>query len=161
MRSVNIPMEELAKLLQVQLDNGGRAVLTVTGVSMLPILRDRRDSVELVRVTKPLKRGDLILYRRENGQYVLHRIVRADAEGFICCGDNQWEPEEVTAGQVMAVVSGFVRAGKSHSVTHKGYRLYAWLWTGLFPVRRPLIVIRRFLGKGRRSLRRFYADKRL
>lgn len=161
MRSVNIPMEELAKLLQMQLDNGGRATLTVTGVSMLPMLRDRRDSVELITATQPPKKGDLILYRRVNGQYVLHRIIRADAEEFICCGDNQWEQESVAASQMVAVVQGFSRAGKSYTVTHMSYRLYVWLWTGLFPVRRPLIALRRMLSRWRRMLRRFYADKRL
>lgn len=156
MRAVDIPMEELAKLLQLQLDHGGEATLTVTGVSMLPMLYNRRDSVKLAVITAPLKKGDLILYRRENGQYVLHRIVRCrDVKEFVCCGDNQWEPETVTAGQVMAVVSGFSRAGKTYTVTHRGYRLYVWLWVGLYPVRRVLIALRRVLGRVRRALRRF------
>lgn len=156
MQSVNIPMEELAKLLQVQLDNGGRAVLTVTGVSMLPMLRDRRDSVELAVVTAPLKKGDLTLYHRENGQYVLHRIVGVtDKNEFMCCGDNQWEPETVTKSQIMAVVKGFTRAGKSYTVSHRGYRIYACLWVGLFPIRRPLIAMRRLLGRTRRAFRKF------
>lgn len=53
MRAVDIPMEELAKLLQLQLDHGGEATLTVTGVSMLPMLYNRRDSVKLAVITAP------------------------------------------------------------------------------------------------------------
>lgn len=138
----------------MQMDCGGRASLTVTGVSMLPMLRDRLDSVELVEVTGTLKKGDVILYRRGNGRFVLHRIVRAGAKNFICCGDNQWEPESVARGQVLAVVSRFTRAEKSYSVAHKGYKLYAWIWTGLFPVRRQLITMRRWMGRLRRKVRK-------
>lgn len=156
LRSVNIPMEDLAKLLRVQMDHGSGASLTITGASMLPMLRDHRDSVELAVVTAPLKKGDLPLYRRESGQYVLHRIVGVtDKNEFICCGDNQWEPETVAEGQIMAVVKGFTRAGKSYTVSHKGYQIYVWLWVGLFPIRCPLIAMRRLLGRMRKAFRKF------
>ena len=155
MQTVTIPMEQLAQLLQVQLAQGGRAELNVTGNSMKPMLHHRRDAVSLVPADGQLKKGDLILYRRENGKYVLHRIVRVRGElEFICSGDNQWEPETVFDQQVMAVVTGFRRDGKQYDVGHKGYRLYVWLWVGMFPVRRPIIALRRRLGRLRRALRK-------
>ena len=151
MRSVNIPMEELVKLLREQLSSGVAASLRVTGSSMHPMLRNRRDSVLLAPVSEPLKKGDIILYRRQNGQYVLHRIVRTN-DKLTCCGDNQWRSEQIDETQVIAAVSGFTRGDKTYAVTHTGYRCYRAVWTAIYPIRRPLIALRRSLGKLRRAI---------
>ena len=74
MKKVAIPMEELMPLLQLQMEASGSAVLTVTGWSMLPMLHQGRDTVTLSPLPEKLKKYDLPLYQRENGQYVLHRI---------------------------------------------------------------------------------------
>ena len=148
MQTVIISMQSLAQVLQLQLDQGGRAALTVTGSSMMPMLHSHRDTVYLVPAPQKLKKGDLILYRRENGKYVLHRIVSVRSEEeFVCSGDNQWEPERVFARQVFALVDEFSRAGKRYSVEHTGYRAYVWFWVAIFPIRRPVICVRRFLGR--------------
>ena len=95
MRTVPLPMEQLTQLLAVQMEKG-EAPLRVTGSSMHPVLRDQKDTVYLQKPQKPLKTGDVILYRRDNGAYVLHRIVKCRGEGrYICSGDNQYDPEEV------------------------------------------------------------------
>ena len=67
MKQIAIPMEELMPLLQLQMETGGSARLTVTGSSMMPMLRDRKDQVFLEPITGPLKKGDLPLYRRTDG----------------------------------------------------------------------------------------------
>lgn len=154
MQTVPIPMEQLAQLLAVQLKNGA-APLRVTGSSMHPVLRDRRDTVYLQASQRPLKRGDVILYCRDNGTYVLHRIVRVEAEGkYICSGDNQYTPESVEAGQVLAVMESFCRNGRVYAPGHPGYRAFVCAWVGLFPVRRPLLAMRRRLGWLRTRLRK-------
>ena len=147
-----IPMEELAEILSLQMASGGTARLVVTGDSMYPTFRHRKDVVFLQPVSRALKRGDLILYKRENGQYVLHRIVTKPKNGaFICCGDNQWEKEPVKAHQVIAVTNGFIRKGKPGNESDFSYRLRVGLWIFLFPVRRPLLALRRKLGRLRRK----------
>ena len=151
MQISTIPMESLAEILSLQMESGGTARLVVTGNSMYPTLRHRKDVVHLVPASKPLKKGDLILYQRENGQYVLHRIVSNPKNGnFICCGDNQWEKEPVSQKQVIAVTDGFIRGGKTYKNTFLYHRLWVGLWTCLFPVRRPLLALRRMLGRLRR-----------
>lgn len=155
MELTTIPMEELAPLLQLQLDKGGEAFLVVTGSSMYPTLRHRKDGVVLVPAEKPFKRGDLILYIRQNGQYVLHRIVSRPKNGdFICSGDNQWLPETVNEDQVKAVVSTYVRGGKKISVDSFSARFFIGIWVALFPVRKPIIRLRRVLGRLRRKCRK-------
>lgn len=148
-----IPMEDLTELLSLQMESGGVARLVVTGSSMYPTLRHRKDTVFLKPISKPLNRGDLILYRRNNGQYVLHRIVSKPKNGaFICCGDNQWQKEPVTESQVIAVTDGFVRKGKSYGEDHFGYRAWVWVWLLLFPFRRPILALRRVCGRLRKQI---------
>ena len=145
-----IPMEELAPLLMLQLEKGGKTTLTVTGGSMLPMLHSGRDTVTLIPLADRQKKGDIILYRRDNGRYVLHRIIACSELGYICCGDNQAEKETVEHRQLLAVVDRFTRNGKEYTVSAVGYRLYKTLWVGLFPLRKYYIPLRRFLGNKRR-----------
>lgn len=142
-----IPMEDLVQLLLLQMENGGKAKLTVTGYSMMPMLRNRTDTVELKINEGRQKKGDIILYRRENGSYVLHRIIGLWDSGYICSGDNQAVREPVSEQQVIAVVDGFWRNGNRYSLDHAGYRLYTAICVGLFPLRGVYIAIRRPLGK--------------
>ena len=152
MHTESMPMEQLAQLLAVQLENG-TAPLRVTGSSMHPILRHRRDTVYLQRPEEPLKKGDVIFYCRDNGRYVLHRIVRVIGEGqYICSGDNQYIPETVLQPQVLAVAESFRRGKKSVTTRHVGYRIFVWVWVGLFPVRRPILAVRRGLGRLRNRI---------
>lgn len=151
MRTETIPMEQLSELLMVQLERGV-APLRVTGISMHPTFRNGKDTVFLQRPATALRRGDVILYRRENGQYVLHRIVRLKDGLLILSGDNQHEPEPVEQSQVIARVESFRRKGRVYAASHLGYRVWVWLWVALFPVRKPILTLRRGIGKIRRRL---------
>lgn len=151
MQIKRLPMEALSELLMLQLASDGTARLSVTGYSMMPMLRDRKDSVALRKAEGLLKKGDIIFYRRENGSFVLHRIIRLKDGGYICCGDNQAETEPVSQEQVFAVVTGYFRQEKQRSLKNPAYLLYKALWVGLFPLRKYYIRIRRRLGKWRRD----------
>lgn len=151
MRTEAIPMEELAKLLSVQLQHG-LAPLRVTGSSMHPVFRNRLDTVMLRSFDGRVKRGDVVLYRREDGAFILHRAITCpDSEGFLCAGDNQYLAEHVCLEQVLAVVESFQRGSKQIPVNNIGYRLFVWFWVGLFPIRRPVLALRRRLGRLRRK----------
>ena len=151
-QTVAVPMEVLSELIVEQLQQGGRAKLNVTGISMMPMLYNRRDAVLLIPVSHRQKRGDVILYRRENGRYVLHRIIAVTSNGYICSGDNQAMREPVAHQQLIAVVDGFIRNGKNYTLDHPGYRFYQAVWVGLFPLRPAYIALRRWLGKIRRRI---------
>lgn len=148
-----VPMESLAELLSLQMESGGVARLVVTGSSMHPTLRHRRDAVFLRSVERELKRGDLILYRRANGRFVLHRIVsKPKGDMFFCAGDNQWQREVVTASQVLAITDGFVRNKKNYAEDNLFYRSWVSFWIMLLPVRRPILSLRRCLGRIRKAI---------
>ena len=118
-------------LIRESLAEGKSVRFSPKGVSMLPMLRQGQDSVVLSPVPGKLQKYDLPLYQRQNGKYVLHRIV-AVGDTYTCLGDNQLTPERgLRHEQMVAVVTGFYRGEKYHSVTELGYRLYCRLWYGL------------------------------
>ena len=82
----------------------------VKGVSMRPFLRNA-DFAYLTALPKTIKKGDILLFQRENRQYVLHRVYKIKKDGsFLMLGDNQKIPEPVSPCQLRAKVS-FVRCG--------------------------------------------------
>lgn len=122
-------------LIQEKLGNGGSVTFSPKGTSMLPMLRQGKDTVTLSPVTKKLNKFDLPLYRRDNGQYVLHRIVEV-GDTLTCIGDNQFELErEVRFDQVIGVVTMFSRDGRTCSVEDFSYWLYCRAWHYSRPVR--------------------------
>ena len=161
MRKVSISMDELVPILQMQMETAGSAVLTVTGYSMLPMLHNGKDTVRLTPVKGAVKKGDLILYKRDNGVYVLHRILCVKGSTLICCGDNQYITEKIGTHQVLAVVSGFVRNGKTYRAEDRGYRAYVFWWVALHPIRILYLIPRRLLGWILAMIRRWRRGKRL
>ena len=148
-----VSIESLIPVIRLQLENGGRSHLVVTGSSMHPTLRHCKDMVELIPPPAQLRRGDLILYHRPDGLYVLHRIVTEPENGkFICSGDNQWEPEDVCADQVIALVDIYVRDGKRIPVGRWSCRLWTGLWVSMFPIRKPFLKMRRVFGQWRKKI---------
>ena len=117
---------------------------------MLPMLRQGLDSVVLSPVPDRLHKYDLPLYRRKDGQFVLHRIVET-GETYTCVGDNQFELERgLEQEQMLALVTKFYRNGKPYYVTDLSYRIYCRFWHYSRSVRR---LWRRGIGFLRRHLK--------
>ena len=117
-----------------ELERTGKLVYTNVGDSMMPLIRQDKDL--LIIEKKPegrLKKYDVPLYRRDSGQYVLHRILKVRDQDYVICGDNRWKREYgITDRHIIGVLTGIVRDGKTVSVNDKGYRLYVHLWCGLY-----------------------------
>lgn len=119
--------------LETELKKGNICVQTTVGDSMFPMLRDRRDTVIIEPVKGRLKRYDLPLYRRPNGQYVLHRILKVKPEGYVICGDNRYVKEDsVPEEWILGVVTGFYRNNRFITVDDWRYRLYVHVWCDFF-----------------------------
>ena len=143
-------LDELMPLIREQLAAGQRVRFSPQGVSMLPMLRQGIDSVELSPLPEKLHKYDLPLYRRENGQYVLHRVIDV-GETYTCMGDNQFAPEPgVLHSQMIALVTSFSRGGREVSVKAPLYRAYCRIWHRSRPARQLWRRGKRFL---RRILR--------
>lgn len=86
--------EMLEPIIREKLSMGGRVIIKPKGTSMLPLIRQGIDEVELSPLPSGrLKKYDIPFYKRKNGQFVLHRIVRVKKDSYVLCGDNQNELE--------------------------------------------------------------------
>lgn len=76
-------LEYLMPVFRERLENGQSVQFLPQGTSMLPMIRQGVDSVVVSPLApgEPLKLYDLPLYQRENGQYVLHRVVGVESGG--------------------------------------------------------------------------------
>ena len=130
-----VEMSRIEPAIRQIVEVGGVVRLTVTGQSMFPTLVEKRDSVLLVKPDK-IKKGDIVLYQRKNGDYVLHRIVKKKKDEFSLCGDNQTIIEcPIYREQIFGVVSGIVRKGKIIPVTDVKYRIASFVWTRFIGLR--------------------------
>lgn len=137
------------------LEEGQAIEIHPYGFSMYPLITSPSDSVIVCPVeAETLKTGDILLYRRESGLLVLHRICRIKKDGFYFTGDNQTEIEgPLQAQQLLAKVTHIRRKGHTFSIKHPIYRVCSRIWLILRPVR-PLIS--RPIGKIWRTLQRIF-----
>ncbi len=155
--------ETLSPLMEECLEAGQQVVLTITGNSMAPFLRHHRDRVVLVKPADvtALQVGDVPLYRRANGQLLLHRIVERDdgccRQGFgiketlpslhvgqpltyTLCGDAQAAVEpNIQPQQILAVAVAFWRKGKRWECASTSYQARVVRWYRWMPLRVPLM----------------------
>ncbi len=181
-RDVRIPMEELSPLLLECLEQGQEVVLTVTGNSMFPFLCHCRDQVVLVKVDgSTLQPGDVPLYRRRDGQFVLHRVVvrddgqeryiigeraplpSVDAGGrlrYTMLGDAQTVLEHgIGADQILAKATAFHRKGKVWACDSAAYQQYVHRWHRLLPWRKQLVWLCHLPSRVKRKLRQLFFNR--
>ena len=126
-----ISLAELYPLIAEGLSSGGTYRFYPKGRSMLPLICENKDSVVLSPV-KDLKKGDIVLYRRTNGMFVIHRIIDI-SDTFSMCGDNQFCLEKgILPAQILATISTIYKKERPIKFNSFGYRLYVFL----LPLRR-------------------------
>lgn len=129
-------MEELYPLIEEGIKNGGKFRFYPKGKSMLPFIREGEDSVELTAVGE-IKKYDVILYRRDNGVYVLHRVVGVNRDGYDLCGDNQFCVEKsIRRDQVLAAVSGIYKGDRYIPSDDREYMRQVKKRVALIPAKR-------------------------
>ena len=134
------------------LEKEGRLVYYNVGDSMLPLIRQGRDLVVIERTSGRLKKYDVPLFRRPNGIYVLHRIVRVRSEDYVVRGDNRWHKEAgVRDEQILGVLTSVIRDGKELSVRDPKCRFRVRIWRVFFPLRVCWRKINRVWKKSRRT----------
>lgn len=139
-RKANVRMEDLLPLMNEVIQKGGKFRLTVTGNSMFPLFHENRDSVILEKAEQ-IKKHDILLYRRKNGQFVLHRVVQIKDGVLSFCGDNQLKIETpIDRDQVLARVCAFYRDGKLTELSRAWYRFYCLTWGSCIGLR-PFFLV--------------------
>lgn len=134
--------------------NEGREVnLIVTGSSMSPFLIHERDIVYLRKPDHELKKGDIVFYERDDGHFVLHRILKVNENGtYDIIGDNQDEIEEdIRRDQIFAYVFKVKRKDKIIKPGSFWWEFFAGPWMEMIPARHAVSRLYGSLTKRKRE----------
>lgn len=115
---------------------GGSFVLTVTGYSMSPTLHPG-DPV-LLSSAENIRAGDILLFQRLSGEFILHRCLRVRGDRLTMNGDAQGWTEEISKAQVRAKAVKRCRSGKWGNFNP----LWAALWRYARPFRPAILRLK-------------------
>jgi len=131
---MNIPIRHLGPLLDELIKDGKRVRLTVSGSSMFPFIRNG-DVVEIEGLNSKIRVGDVLLVRKNEEIYVLHRVVKVEKGRFFLRGDysscleGPFRKEDVVARAVIRYCGG-----KIYDLSRGWYRLAGMVWARTFPI---------------------------
>ena len=126
------------------LNEKGYIVYTNVGCSMMPLLRERRDIIEIRPIFSKPKKYDVLLYKR-GGTYILHRVVKTlPAGGYFIAGDhNIFIESDVTDEMILGRMTRIIRDGKDiNTDSNLWYKVYSHIWVDFFPIKCFLLRIR-------------------
>ena len=139
--------EELAK--------HGKIIYTNVGTSMMPLLRQHRDVMIIERPSGRLKKYDVPLYKTKSGKYILHRILKVREHDYVICGDHCTRREYgITDENIIGVLTGVIRDGKTVKMDDFSYKFYYHLWCDFFYVRVFILKVKSFFARGFRFLKK-------
>ncbi len=145
-------LKDLLPIIEEKLNSGAEVTINPGGISMEPLVKAGRDSVVLT-LPECLKKYDVVLYRRKNGQFVLHRIVGTKGESFIMCGDNQVVLEYgIKETDIIAKMSAVIRKNKNISVNSASYKVYSVVRVSTQRIKLYYYKLRRILGNFKRKI---------
>lgn len=111
-------------LINEVISSGGEFCLHPNGHSMMPLIRPGEDMVTIVAPTE-LENDDIVLYVRESGQFVLHRLISTKKGYCTMFGDNQKALEhKIPIKNVLAKVKYIHRDGEIINFDSKEYKKY-------------------------------------
>ena len=98
------------------------------------------------------------LFKRDNGQYVLHRVMWVRKNDYVICGDNQWYLERgITDKHILGVLVQVDRDGKVLDMRSPKMRIYGLLQWFCYPLRACWLIGRSVPGAILRRIRRYKA----
>lgn len=139
-----IPTNEYISVLRRLAEEGQQVSVVIAGSSMAPFLIHQRDRIFFEKPGGKLRRGMMVFYRRDNGQYVMHRIHKIKSEGYYLLGDAQILIEgPIRREQIFAVVTAAERKGRRIGPGNVWWEFFEHVWPRLRPLRRLYLRIRR------------------
>ena len=136
---------------EYELQSKGQIVFVTEGDSMMPMLHQHKDVVVIKSVAEPIKKYDVVLFKRPTGEYVLHRVIKCCGCGeYKIAGDNRAFSEIVPEGWIIGILSEIIRDGihiAAHSPEYKAY-------TKKLPLRRFKLKVKRYLSAIKRRLKK-------
>ena len=133
----------------------GSIIYTNVGYSMMPLLRQKKDIIEIQKKKDArCKKYDVVLYKRGD-RYILHRILKVLPNGYIIAGDhNTYLEKDVTDEMILGIMTRVVRNGKDITPNNLLYKIYVHLWSDFYPIKVFLIKTKAFAYRCYRYIKR-------
>lgn len=148
MNNQQTTLDELWPLMKEVIESEGEFTFIPNGVSMLPLIVPGKDSVTLVKAND-IKKYDIVLYKRDNGQFVLHRVVGFHKNEYIMCGDNQFFLERnITKTHILASLKEIIKNGKAVDFSSASYKKYL----KTLPLRRFKLKLKYLVGRAKKKI---------
>ena len=142
-------MSNVGLTIEQALEREGEIPHMTVGVSMEPMLHTRKNIVIIKKVGEPLKKYDVVLYKRGDS-YVLHRLVKITADGkYVFRGDNCMNDEhDITDENVLGVLKGYYKGERYIDCgKNAGYRIYSRFWVATHGARMLYRRVKHKIGK--------------
>ena len=132
-KSRSISMQTWCELAR---DGAAPAVtICLEGDSMRPLIRRGKDPVTIIPLSRPLRKGDVVLFHLGE-KYIVHRVWQLKDGMVRTFGDNCWNPEPwFPAQQVLGLVVKYSRDGKARLLDTPQARTWGRMWMAVHPVR--------------------------
>ena len=130
------------------LEQNGEISGRTVGKSMIPLFRSGKDIAIIKKIDRKLKVNDVLLYRKKDtDEFILHRLIKIDENGYVIRGDNRYSVEKnITDDDIIGVMTAFKRNGKYYECGKSiFYRIYVFYIRASYPFRRLLHKFRSFI----------------
>lgn len=141
--TVKVSLDNIYSIMEEMLEKGKEVTFTTNGDSMRPLLLSG-ESVTLKRFDR-YKKGDVVLFKKEDGSFVLHRIIKIKGDTVSTQGDALiGKDEPFDKSKIIGKAVAFLKKDKALSVSDFSYFIYKTVYMSDFG---------RYLRKIKRKLR--------
>ena len=135
-----VDTNEYVSVLREIAESGKVVSLRISGGSMTPFLAHGRDYIYFTKPDRELRRGDMVFYQRQNGQYVMHRIYKKKADGYYIVGDAQADIEgPIAESQIFARIVKVKRKDRLLQPGDFWWEFFEHVWIRIVPLRMPIV----------------------
>ena len=139
-----------------EIQSKGYIAYTNEGDSMMPLLRQHRDVMVIRKLTEPPKKNDAVLFKRPNGAYVLHRIIRVCGNGqYRIAGDNRAFSELVPGEWIIGILTEVIKDSRHIYADSEEYKTYV----KKVPLHRFSLKVQSVPQRIKRKLRKAFAGR--
>ena len=146
-----VDTNEYVSVLRELAEEGRVVSMLVVGSSMSPFLCHKRDYIYFTKPDRELRRGDMVFYQRDTGQYVMHRIYKRKKEGYYMVGDAQTQIEgPLRRDQIFARIIKVKRKGRIIEPGNFWWEFFEHVWIRIIPLRKVIEKLYSLLGQKHR-----------
>lgn len=134
-----VDTNEYVSVLRELAEEGRVVSMLIAGSSMSPFLCHNRDYIYFTKPDRELRRGDMVFYQRDTGQYVMHRIYKRKKDGYYMVGDAQTQIEGPLRGdQIFARITKVKRKGRIIEPGNFWWEFFEHVWIRIIPLRKVI-----------------------